>query len=557
MNAAIPSVPPSLSLRPPSEVMCLSRMGAMHASRLSFAPTLLRRVADEGWSFARTIWAIDAQGFGHAVYTVTTPRHRYSLIAFSRDLPDDQRTDRVIAEAWDTSYVLYDGVPDAAEIERLAANAPRQEAGRFSERDLVLSRANRSVRLFETVVSHLAAGTQPPQELLESVGYLMRTTAVYGNGKFGIADRDIIAAREDLNGPFQAEMLTVWLIRSFTLDLVDHVAGQRSPEAVRLAPDLRRRLGVGNSTGLGMAPFLVRHPLLLHNWMLARETALARVRAAASTPDTVAAIARHLAIARAGLADWVTQDATQAGRIARLDADLARLADAVERLAATGGDWDVLYRFAADELSVEAQEFTVSLLLEPNGALVDDLTGTMAAEEAVSHRLDGAMSCGALAALLQRDYGWALDLDRAAPEASARFWYVSEEKLEPRLGTRALDDGAERELPLTFAHEAEALSRRLADADPALPVAELVARHPELRHIVRRVQFVATHPYAEIRDNLVDGRMRPIDLLRCKLSFFGASRFDPRSDLWLRITLFHGAPFPEELCRIETEPVAA
>ena len=39
---------------------------------------------------------------------------------------------------------------------------------------------------------------------------------------------------------------------------------------------LRRRLGVGNSTGLGMAPFLVTHALLVDRWITGRETALAR-----------------------------------------------------------------------------------------------------------------------------------------------------------------------------------------------------------------------------------------------------------------------------------------
>ena len=63
---------------------------------------------------------------------------------------------------------------------------------------------------------------------------------------------------------------------------------------------------------------------------------------------------------------------------------------------------------------------------------------------------------------------------------------------------------------------------------------------------MRRVQVMARHPYGEIRDNLVDASMRPIDMLRCKLSFFGCTRFDPRSDRWLRITMFQGAPFPSD-----------
>ena len=47
--------------------------------------------------------------------------------------------------------------------------------------------------------------------------------------------------------------------------------------------------------------------------------------------------------------------------------------------------------------------------------------------------------------------------------------------------------------------------------------------------------------------------MVPVDLLRCKLSFFGATKFDPRSDRWLRITMYQGAPFPDELERCDPD----
>jgi hypothetical protein len=63
------------------------------------------------------------------------------------------------------------------------------------------------------------------------------------------------------------------------------------------------------------------------------------------------------------------------------------------------------------------------------------------------------------------------------------------------------------------------------------------------------VQTTALHRYGEIYDNLVGADCLPIDLLRCKLSFFGASKFDPRSDRWTRITLYQGAPLPGELHR--------
>mgnify|MGYP001185735228 CR=1 FL=1 len=33
----------------------------------------------------------------------------------------------------------------------------------------------------------------------------------------------------------------------------------------------------------------------------------------------------------------------------------------------------------------------------------------------------------------------------------------------------------------------------------------------------------------------------------CERAAFGASKYDPKSDLWTRITLFQGAPLPNQL----------
>jgi hypothetical protein len=100
---------------------------------------------------------------------------------------------------------------------------------------------------------------------------------------------------------------------------------------------------------------------------------------------------------------------------------------------------------------------------------------------------------------------------------------------------------------LAIARDIAALSRALEAEPVATSVADFLLRHPEWRHVIRRAQIAARHPYAEIRDNLIDASMRPIDLLRSKLAFFGASRFDPRSDRWLRISLFAGESFPEDI----------
>jgi hypothetical protein len=538
--------------RAPSEVMRLARMGSAHPTRLSFLRVLLRRLQSEGWTFDRPIWDMDAKGVGRAVYRAIGPVRTYSLVAFAHDLPDEMRSDRVIATAWDATFTLFDGTPTEADLDRLQANVPLQEAGRISSTELSLSRANRSVRLFNHVLERLASGQQPDLAEIESVGYLMRTTAVYGSGKFGAADRSDIAARAELSGPFQAEMLSVWLTRAFTVDLVEYLAARRGGDrAVKLDETIRRKLGVGNSTGLGMAPFLVRHPVLLNNWMMAREEALARVRAqTVATPEAVATLSVALKNAKRNAASWHSEHPAQVAKLADLRADLKQIdAHLADWPAQDDHPWDALWNWGSANLSVEGQEALLSLMLEPHGALIDGLADCMNADEAAAFRIDGSVSVGAFRATLERDYDWALKTDFNAPDQSARFWYVSEEKLEPRLGDRFAEDGAEKELPLCTGRMAAELARDLAGWAGDQPMAQFLLAHPEHRLMARRIQTCARYPFAEIQDNLIAETMLPIDLLRCKLAFFGASHFDPRSDRWVRIALFQGAPYPQDLAK--------
>ena len=156
---------------------------------------------------------------------------------------------------------------------------PKQEVGRLSYKELTLSRANKSLRLFNHVTENLSQGLQPDLNLLSKVGYLYRTTALYGSGKFGLADRFRIKNREEINGPFRLEMMLVYLVRQFTFDQVNHVAYHKNPKkAVKLDEQISKNLGIGNSTGLGMAPFIVNHPTLLNNLILSREIALKKIR---------------------------------------------------------------------------------------------------------------------------------------------------------------------------------------------------------------------------------------------------------------------------------------
>ncbi len=534
--------------------MDLVRLGSLFATRVSFTRTLVRRMAREGWRISCPRFQVDARGVGQAVFAVDTPAGRLGFVAFCEHLEPRERTDRVIATRWDATFALLEGDPDADTVARLAAHVPRQEAGRVSPRELVLSRANRSVRLFEHVVDALAAGRQPEPAQLARVGYLMRTTAVYGNGKFGLSDLARLQSSGVFRLPFQAEMLTVYLARHFSLALVEHLARARAPDtAVALEPRLARALGVGNATGLGMAPFLVTHPQLVNRWLTVRETALARAR---GIERASAAQRRRFPLllerARRHLARWHTDDPRQGPRIHALRRELDVLAHDWRARADTLLDapypFDALFRQVEGRAGTETEELVASLLIELASEVVDDLENETGCEE--DEAIRPGMTVGGLLTLLERDYAWALQVDFAAPASRHMFWYVSEDKEEPRLGERGVDAGDDREMRLDVARQVQALHRALAATAPAArgrSVASWLLREPDLRGIVARVQTLAGLPYAEIRANLLAADCVAVDLLRCKLATFGATGFDPKSDRWTRITLFQGAPLAGEL----------
>jgi hypothetical protein len=512
--------------------------------------TLTRRMANENWQFSRSLFEIDDNGVGIAVYTAKTKDRQYSLVAFTHDLPADKRSDRVIAEAWDTTYTLFDGIPTQSDLDRLSKNVPHQEAGRLHGTELTLSRANRSVRLWRHVVGALASGAQPDLQEIRKVGYLMRTTAVYGSGKFGAADREIIEQRPELYAPFQVELLTVYLIRNFVKDLVQHMAYAQGGETTAvLDPSIARELGIGNSTGLGMAPFIINHPILFNNWIMAREEAVARVR---SCPLANASEQAHfidvLKRGKESIARWHSEHPVQTDKLAMLRADLDRLdAHLAQKNDWNEYPWDALISWSESALTEEGQELLASLILEPYPHLVDGLSDCMSSVNRSSFVIDGSMTVNTVRSLIEQSFGWALEIDWSDKKHCARLWYVSAEKLEPRLGERFDEPIEDYEQALAPARDATQAHRDLSSWKPSAPIAEFLLQHPEHRHTVRRAQIHQVSPYGEVRDNTIADSVMPIDMLRAKLSFFGATHFDPRSDRWVRICMYAGAPYPEEL----------
>ena len=539
----------NIKLRNPNEVMKLSRLGSFHQSKFSFLRSFIREFKD--WDYKRNSFDLDENGYGTAIYSFSKNERNYSLICFAQYINSNERSDRVIATKWDAAFVLHDGVPTKEDIIRLKNNVPKQEVGRVSYKELTLSRANKSVRAFDHVVQSLSSGKQPDKKLLSKVGYLYRTTAVYGSGKFGLADRFRIKDRKEIYGPFRLEMMLVYLVRQFTFDQVNHVAKQINPKkAVLLDLEICRNLGIGNSTGLGMAPFIVNHPTLLNNWIFARETALKKIREIKNIKIEDSNLFKMcLKKSLKNITSWNTDSEYQQKKIESLLNDLHKFITFIDKDFDFSRDFafNNLYKWIEDNLKEECVEYLVSMMMEPYESITNPLVGQMSSEEEKYFNIPTNRKVSDLKKILEKKYQDILKIDFSKKKNNQNFWFISKNKEEPRLADRFAETGSDLEQPLAIARDIKKLYQALLEKNDDYTIDRFLANNSNLRHVVRRAFIIEKFPYSEIQDNTIGQSIVPIDMLRLKLSFFGALKFDPKSDKWLRICMFQGAPLPIEL----------
>ncbi|MCO4759604.1 MAG: hypothetical protein KC477_16400 [Oceanospirillaceae bacterium] len=538
----------ALPLRPASQVMDLERLGALHQSRLSFMRTLVRRIMRERWQIEPARFELDNDGYGTVVYEVHAPHGLFSFVLFSDYLSPEERNDRVIATKWDLTMALVEGSVDDIYLEKLRQNVPKQEAGRVDARVFVLSRANRSARNFDYVVDQLSQGEQPDVEKIAKVGYLYRTTAVYGSGKLGMSDWEKVRTKhKDFARPFAGEMFVCLMLRNFSLTQAEHIARHKSPETFQpMDADIKRYFGIGNSTGLGMAPYLVNHPLLINQWIEMRELALARIRVLGNINNRTRQGLDEL-IERCTLhtAETITEDEWQTNNNQLVLKDLDALKAYID---SDFNDWNALLNWSEEHCSIQGQEMLVSIMLELYPELVDDLEEYHSAEEFLD--LDPLMPLQTLKSVIETRYDWALDIDFDAEGARETCWYRSEEKMEPRLGSVADAEAKNKQMALGVGYAVRKCYDQLSEymqEHPDHTTASFMVARPKMRGIVRRIQSMNRCIYGDIQANLLDRDILPMHLLRCKLAFFGVSKFDPRSRLWVRNTMFQGAPLLEDI----------
>ena len=529
--------------------MKLELMGSRYPSRLSFSRSMLRKLIIDKWKIKRSKFDLDNDGFGTAIYEVYASEKIYSLVCFSQYINDKDRSDRVIATKWDTAYALYQGRINDKEISRLKKNIPLQESGRNSPNEIVLSRANKSVRLFQYVIDCLANGKQPDINEINKVGYLLRTTAVYGSGKFGLSDFVNIKKNTIFNQPFRAEMLAVYLIREFSVDLVEHLAMKKNPSnAVKLKKEIKQHLGIGNATGLGMAPFIVKHPKLINKWMKQFNKTLEIINNFNVETDLINKYLILLEKAHQYLIEVQPTDKIQINKNLLTISDLSKFINycsSLKEKKLIKIKWKHLLEFASNNYNLDTREIAKVQLIEIYPEVSENLANDMSEDEDMD--IEVSQSLRDLKNIIVKNYDWAININFNDKINNYLFWYISQAKLEPRLGERYNEYGGDREQHLGIGRMVKELYDDIKDQNLNMSVSEYLLSKAHFRGIIKRIQSLSNFPYAEIRDNILHKNTHPIDMLRFKLSFFGANRYDPKSDRWLRVTFFSGAPYLSDL----------
>ncbi len=526
-------------LRPASQVMAPEVLGAARLHRYSFSRTLLRRMADGGWRVTRPIFDLDDQGRGQAVYQIDLGGRAVSFVAYTKTIDESEHSDRVVATNWEISACLVEGVVDHDDLRDLEPEVVGQESGRFTSRVMVLTRGNRSVRFFEYVIDQLATGEQPDPDQVADAGYLMRSTAFYGNGKFGM--RSFLGYENDhpLRVPYRAQALCAWLFRELSLDTVEHCAHRRGGhDAVGLDDAWRCYFGLGNATGLGLVPYAFNHPRVLHAWVAAREIALANVRAMPGTPDRHRRLREVIARAVEHFGSGTAEDCTPFLSPQALAPAAGRVAAAFDACADAYRPYGDLYLWAADQ-DVETTELVVSLLIELDTEVDELIDELLLVDEAVT--VDPTMTVGQAGELLGDRFGWIDDLDLRSADADHYWWVISQNNEEPRRVPRERVEDANQHEPIDIALRIDRLRTVLEGCAPDETLSSVLARFPEQRCAVERL-LMSDRTYGEPRDNPCDRNYLPLQLQRLQLAMYGMDNFKPKSTDWLRVTFFQGAP---------------
>jgi hypothetical protein len=297
-----------------------------------------------------------------------------------------------------------------------------------------------------------------------------------------------------------------------------------------------------------MAPFIIKHPKLINKWMNQYTESLNKIINKNIVSEKLSSYIQLLEKALLYLKEVTTFDEYQITKNTKTVEDLKIYINhiiKIENSTFNNLTWIDLIKFTTSNSNYDTQEIARVQLLELYPEISENLAEDMSDVEEM--KINESQTLRELNSLIEKDYQWALEVDFSKKDNDYLFWYISAAKLEPRLGERYNEEGSELEQNLGVAKMVQNLHLIIQKEDLDLSVSEYLILKPEFRGIIRRIQSLEQYPFAEVQDNILSKETIPINMLRFKLSFFGANRYDPKSDRWLRVSFFSGAPFLSNL----------
>ena len=249
------------------------------------------------------------------------------------------------------------------------------------------------------------------------------------------------------------------------------------------------------------------------------------------------------------ISSWNTESEYQQKKINFLLNDIQKFLKFIEKEFNFNIDYpfNEIYLWVEQNTCDECIEYIVSMMMEPFDNIIKPLTSQMSSEEDQYFTIPTNRTVKDLRQIIEDRYPEILKINFEKKENNKNFWFISKNKEEPRYADRFEENGSELEQPLAIARDIKRLFKQLLLSNNDLTIDKFLIKNTDLRHVVRRAFIIEKFPYSEIQDNTIGENVVPIDMLRLKLSFFGALKFDPRSDKWLRICMFQGAPLPDDL----------
>ncbi|WP_431493138.1 hypothetical protein [Glutamicibacter sp.] len=544
-----------ISIEDPFLVMDPRNLGAMQPNRLSASRSFIAKMIREQWKIEREVFDVDIRGNGQARYSVSTPNGSLTFLAFMQEPSGENRTGRIIGTSWDMVGALLDGVATADDVKKTSEELPRLYEGRATSNTLVWFRSNQSLRIFREVREALAHGRQPDTDALRKVGYLMRNTGLDGNGTFGTMPFAAIPENHPLKTSYHAQMLSAYLMRELSVDLVEELAKLDAPgTAAQLVPSVKRQIGVGNGSALGLAMLFYNRPIMVNAYISAYLKVIDHVLAdqALDTSGTYQQLEQHLNRAityRSFLKTsyrFFTSNMEIVGDLRRIRAKVR--AAARGEFSGLEGETSLgrIYREAITQASKEALHSFGTLLLE----LAPDYCDSVAREELQFDEqlaLDPTAPVAVLADLVESRYRWALDFPLNDKQHADRVWYQSRAAEEPRSGPREEVPEA-HELVQNYPLQIRSLWHAIKSLTEIDTVGKLVEVKPELEYIARLVMALQQRPYATSYVDPHDADFVPVWVIRFVNSFIhGLDRTEDHMGRDVRGLIFESAPYREEL----------